>query len=152
MQIPKLLFWLLVCQLPALGAGTVSDNLEWYHALRQPPFAPPDWLFGAAWGALYLLLGVTGFLMTKNGLNRQNRDTLILFAAQLAANALWTLVFFGLHAPAAAFFVLALILCLTVWLTLRLWKENRPASWLFMPYTLWLVFAGYLNTAMWLLN
>ena len=152
MQIIKLIFWLFVCQLPALGAGAVSGNLEWYHALRQPPFAPPDWLFGAAWSILYLLLGVVGFLMTKNGLNAQNRPTVILFVIQLAANALWTPVFFGRHSVGAALLLLLLIIFLSAWLVKRFWRENRPAAWLLTPYLLWLLFAWNLNYAFLLLN
>ena len=58
MQTAKLIFWVLLCQLPAwAGMGAVSANMDWYHALLRPSFTPPDWMFGAAWSVLYLLLG-----------------------------------------------------------------------------------------------
>lgn len=70
-QTAKLIFWVLLCQLPAwAGMGAVSANMDWYHALLRPSFTPPDWMFGAAWSVLYLLLGAVGFLITKNGFKR----------------------------------------------------------------------------------
>ncbi len=152
-QTAKLIFWVLLCQLPAwAGMGAVSANMDWYHALLRPSFTPPDWMFGAAWSVLYLLLSAVGFLITKNGLNAQNRPTVLLFVVQLAANALWTPVFFGRHAMAAALLLLSVLIFLTAWLIKRSWRKNRPAAWLLAPYILWLLFAWNLNYAFLLLN
>lgn len=149
----KLLFWLALCQLPALaGARVVQANLVWYHALALPPFTPPDALFGLAWGVLYILLGTAAFLAFGRGLSLSARKPLILFIVQLALNAWWTPVFFGRHDPAASLLILALILAEGVWLAYALWRRNRAAAWLLLPYGLWLIYAAYLNIGVWALN
>ncbi len=152
LPILKLVFWLALCQLPSLvAAGAVQANLDWFHTLVQPPFMPPDAVFGMAWGVLYVLLGVAGFLAFRNGLSAA-RKPLILFIVQLALNAWWTPVFFGDHNPAAAFVILLLIVAEGAWLAKALWAKSRPAAWLMLPYGLWLLFAGYLNVGVWVLN
>lgn len=149
----KLLFWLALCQLPALaGARVVQANLVWYHALALPPFTPPDALFGLAWGVLYILLGTAAFLAFGRGLSLSARKPLILFIVQLALNAWWTPVFFGRRDPAASLLILALILAEGVWLAYALWRKNRAAAWLLLPYGLWLIYAAYLNIGVWALN
>lgn len=153
MQIAKLVFWVLLCQLPAwAGMGAVSGNMTWYHALNLPRFTPPDWIFGPVWGALYVLLGAAGFLITRNGLNAQNRKTVILFLVQLAFNALWTPVFFGRHEVGVALVIITVMIFLTAWLMKLTWRAARGAFWLFVPYILWLCFAWSLNYAVLLLN
>ena len=148
----KLLFWLVVCQLPGLaGAGAVSPNLEWFHSLQMPPLMPPDMIFGMAWSVLYVVLGVAAFLAFRNGL-KGARTALILFIVQLALNAWWTPVFFGDHNPGAALILLVVMLAEGIWLARVFWRQYRVSAWLLLPYGLWLVFAGYLNAAIWLLN
>lgn len=148
----KLLFWLVLCQLPGLaGAGAVSPNLEWFHSLQMPPFMPPDMIFGLAWSVLYVLLGVAAFLAFGHGL-KSARKALILFIVQLALNALWTPVFFGNHRPGAALLLLAVIVAEGIWLARVLWHKSRAAAWLLAPYGLWLLFAAYLNAGVWILN
>lgn len=149
----KLVFWLALCQLPALaGAKVVQANLGWYHALAMPPFTPPDVLFGLMWSVLYLLLGVSAFLAFRGGLNASTRKPAILFIVQLALNSWWTPVFFGRHDPADALFILALMLAEGAWLAHAFWRKNRPAAWLLLPYGLWLLYAAYLNAGIWYLN
>lgn len=144
------IFWILLCQLPAfIGTGAVQNHLDWYHSLRQPPFAPPDWLFGIMWGILYILMGVTGFLISRRGGNAANTS---LFILQLLLNAAWTPVFFAAHAPATALAILLAMLLCAGWLAARLSKENRTAAYLLLPYLLWLLFAGYLNAGIWWIN
>lgn len=153
MQIVKLVFWILFCQLPALAGGNaVSTGLPWYQGLVQPLFMPPDWLFGAAWGVLYVLMGVSAFLLTRRGLNAEIRKPLIVFIVQLAVNALWTPVFFGRQEIGLALLILTALVLLNFWLLKLLWKVCRGAFWISVPYVLWLCFAWYLNCGIWLLN
>lgn len=153
MQITKLVCFILLCQVPALiGAKAVQNNMVWYHTLTQPFFAPPDWLFGTMWTVLYVLMGVAGYYLTRDGFHARNRKVLFLFAAQLAANACWTPVFFGAHAVMAALGVLTLLLFLTGWLLRESRSVSRTAFWLLMPYFLWLCFAWALNLAILILN
>ena len=153
MQIVKLVFWILFCQLPALaGSAAVSTGMQWYQSLQQPSFMPPDWLFGLAWGILYVLMGVAAFMLTKQGLLPQVRKPLVLFVAQLAVNALWTPVFFGQKEIGLALVVLSVLVLLNLWLLKLLWRPCRSAFWISVPYVLWLCFAWVLNFSILILN
>lgn len=153
MQFLKLLFWLLLCQLPAwAGAVITAKNMEWYHGLAQPSFLPPDWAFPAVWGVLYVFMGAAGFFLVRDTPPSGRRTTLVLFIAQLACNALWTPVFFGRHAAGAALFMLSVLVVLVAWLLKRAWHGSRPAFWLLAPYWVWLGFAWTLNYSVMLLN
>ena len=148
----KLMFWLVLCQLPGLvGAGAVRPHLEWFHTLQMPPLMPPDKVFGLMWGVLYVLLGLAAFWAFRNGL-KGARKALILFIVQLALNAWWTPVFFADQNPGAALLLLAAMLSEGLWLAQAFWRKNRTAAWLLLPYGLWLLFAGYLNAGIWVLN
>ena len=149
----KLVFWLALCQLPGIvGAGAVRPNLEWFHSLQMPPLMPPDMVFGLMWSILYVLLGVAAFLAFRNGL-KKSRTALILFIVQLALNAWWTPVFFGDQNPGAALVLLVFMLVQGAWMAHAFWRKNRAAAaWLLLPYGVWLLFAGYLNAGVWILN
>lgn len=149
----KLIMWLFICQIPALvGMGAVRGNMDWYHALSQPIFAPPDWTFSAVWAILYVLLGVVGYLITRDGINYNNRLAVILFVAQLVFNAFWTPIFFGHQEIGLALIILSIMIFLTVWLMKKLWAPQHQAFWLMLPYGLWLCFAWCLNYAILVLN
>lgn len=152
LNVLKLLFWLVVCQLPGLaGAGAVQPNLAWYHSLVMPPLMPPDKAFGMAWGVLYIVLGIAGFMAFRQGL-KNARKPLILFIVQLALNAWWTPVFFGSRNPGAALIILGVMLAEGIWLARAMHAQHRTAAWLLAPYGVWLLYAGYLNAGIWLLN
>lgn len=153
MQIVKLILWILICQVPGLiGMGAVNHGMEWYNGLNQPSFTPPNWLFGAAWSVLYILLGVAGWMLTRGGINRQNRMAVILFVAQLIVNACWTPVFFGQKAIGWALVILTLLVLLTLWLMQQCWRLRNDGLLLLVPYILWLFFAWGLNYAVLILN
>lgn len=147
------IFWLLICQTPGLpGAAAVRQNLDWYHALNRPPFTPPDEIFGLAWGLLYILFGTAAFLVFKNLSEKTAQKALLPFWTQLALNACWTPLFFGLHWPGTSLLLLAVMLVQGIWLARAFWRASRAAGLLLLPYGLWLAYAAYLNTGFWLLN
>ena len=153
MQMTKLVMWLLICQIPALvGMGAVRGNMQWYHSLIQPAFAPPDWVFSAVWAILYVLLGVAGYFIVREGVNGATRSTVMLFVAQLVINACWTPIFFGHQEIGLGLIILSVMIFLTVWLMKKLFKVQPQAFWLMMPYGLWLCFAWCLNYALLILN
>ncbi|MBQ7908067.1 MAG: tryptophan-rich sensory protein [Elusimicrobiaceae bacterium] len=153
MQITKLVIWLLICQIPALvGMGAVRENMQWYHSLNQAVFAPPDWIFSAVWAVLYILLGVVGYLLTREGVHYQNRPAVALFVGQLVLNACWTPVFFGHQEIGFGLVILSAMIFLAAWLMKKLWYLTRGGFWLLLPYGLWLCFAWCLNYATLVLN
>ena len=151
-KIFSLLTWLLICQVPAvIGGLAVSNGMAWYHTLNQPPLTPPDTLFGIMWCVLYILLGISAFMLLGNSWSGKQKLA-ALFLGQLVLNAMWTPVFFGMESLAGALLIVVAMLVQGVWLARVAWKENRIAVWLMMPYFAWLCFATYLTAAFWVLN
>lgn len=146
-----LLGWLALVMLAAL-TGIATPPGEWYAGLTKPPFTPPNLAFPIAWTLLYLLMALAAWRATLAAPPAMRWHTLWPFVAQLAANALWSPLFFGLHWMGAALAVLLLLWGLIL-LTLRRFAEvSRPAAWLLAPYLAWVSFAAYLNAATWWLN
>jgi translocator protein len=121
----------------------------WYASLNAPPATPPNWVFLPVWTTLYVMIGVAGWLVwRRSGAARPLR----LWGWQLAANALWTPAFFGLHNPPLALAVMLVLLVLVAATMHSFARQNRAAVWLMLPYLAWTGFAAYLNAGFWWLN
>ncbi len=132
---------------------TVSAIPTWYAALHKPALSPPNGVFGPVWTTLYVLMGVAAFLVWRSGWNRKDvRRALVAFGIQLGLNALWSVVFFGLHNPAAALAEIGLLWAAIAWTIVLFWRVSRPAAVLLAPYLVWVSFAAYLNFGIWMLN
>ena len=127
---------------------TASAIPGWYASLIKPQLAPPNWVFGPVWTTLYALMGIAAFLVWKRGLERREVKTaLAIFVGQLALNTLWSIIFFGLKNPGAAFIEIILLWLAILATIIAFAKISKPAAWLLVPYLLWVSFAGYLNYA-----
>jgi tryptophan-rich sensory protein len=143
--------WLLLC-FAAASLGAVFTPGEWYAGLQKPSWNPPGWLFGPVWTLLYTLMAVAAWLVWQQGGWAKQGRALRMFCIQLALNALWTPLFFGLRWPALALAEMVL-LWLAIAATLVLFaRVRRLAAWLLAPYLLWVSFAASLNFALWRLN
>jgi translocator protein len=132
-------------------APSVSPG-GWYYQIAKPSWTPPSWLFGPVWTALYLAMAVAGWLVWRRGGWAAHRGALALFLVQLALNAVWSGLFFGLHSPGLAM-VEILLLWTAILLTARaFFRVSRLAGWLLVPYLLWVSFASVLTFAVWRLN
>lgn len=133
----------------ATFAGVYIEPGQWYRELIKPSWAPADWVFAFAAAALYLAIAVAGWrVWRRRGLS----VSLALWFAQLALNAAWSWLFFGLHLPLLAFVDAVLLLLVVVAFSLAALNTDRLASLLFLPYALWSGFAATLNYAVWRLN
>lgn len=143
--------WLLVCFATA-SLGALFMPGEWYAALRKPAWNPPAWLFGPVWSTLYTLMAVAAWLVWKRGGFGVQRRPLAIFLAQLALNAAWTPLFFGLQWMGLAFAEI-IVLWLAIAATIAaFWSVSRVAAWLLAPYLAWVGFAAVLNGTLWWLN
>lgn len=132
---------------------TVSAIPLWYATLVKPALTPPAWVFGPVWTTLFALMGVAAFLIWKEGLNRRDvKIALGIFIGQLALNTLWSIIFFGLHSPAAAMIEISFLWLAILATIVAFYKISRPAAYLLLPYILWVSFAAYLNFMIWVLN
>ncbi len=153
-DIAGLLVFLVICfgVSVAGGAVTASSVGTWYQALQKPPFNPPDWLFAPVWTVLYVMMAVAGWrVWRKHGL-RGARAAMALFGIQLALNLAWSFVFFGYRLIGAALIEIVVLLVAIVLTTILLWRRDRFAGVLFIPYAGWVAFATALNFALWQLN
>ena len=151
----KLIVSIVLCQIAGvIGAIFTSSAVPtWYAALRKPPFTPPGWVFSPVWIALYLLMGVSVFLVWSKGWGDSRvRVALGLFAVQLVLNASWSLMFFGLRSPLAGFVDIVVLWVFILLTTLYFFKVSYAAGTLLVPYILWVSFAAVLNFSIWRLN
>jgi translocator protein len=133
----------------AAFAGVYLEPGQWYRELIKPDWAPLDWVFPFAASALSLAIAVAGWrVWLRGGISL----SLVLWFAQLALNAAWSWLFFGLHLPLLAFVDAVLLLLVVVAFSLTALNPDRIASLLFVPYALWSGFAAMLNYSIWRLN
>lgn len=143
--------WLLLAfAAAAVGAVASADAANFYAQLVKPPWAPPAWVFGPVWSVLYALMGVAAWLVWCSP--RPARGALWLFAAQLAANALWSWLFFAWHLGALAAVEVLVLLSLIAASVLAFWRSSRTAALLLLPYLLWVAFASLLTWSVWQRN
>ena len=145
--------WLAVTFLAAAAGGFASVNAgDFYTRLALPGWAPPPWLFGPVWTALYLMMGVAAWLVWRRGGFTAARLPLTLYLVQLAFNALWTWLFFAWQRGALAFAEILVLWLLIVATLATFWRIRRIAGALLVPYLLWVSFAAALTWAVWKRN
>jgi tryptophan-rich sensory protein len=136
----------------AIGSWATFPNVrEWFPLLLKPSWNPPSWVFGPVWTTLYVLMGVAIWRAWRAGGPAATRLVRLYFV-QLFFNALWSVLFFGLKQPAWALADILVLWVLLVWLQAGLWRSDRAAGALWVPYVLWVSFATALNAAIVRLN
>jgi len=152
-QSAGLVGWLgLAFAAAAIGGLASAQAGSFYLDLLRPRWAPPAWLFGPVWSALYVLMGVAAWLVWRADAGSKARVALVMFTAQLVANALWTWLFFTWRQGGWAF---AEILLLWVMIVATMWffaRINKLAAAFLAPYLAWVSFAAALNYTLWQLN
>jgi benzodiazapine receptor len=154
-KIVRLIFSVSVCLLTGfLGSFATRDSITtWYAQLSRPSFTPPDWTFGVVWPVLYVMMGISAFLIWNVGIDKRRvKVSLGFFALQLILNGLWTPIFFGLHLIGFALLEIIILWAAILMTILAFWKVSKPAALLLLPYILWVSFAVVLNASLFLLN
>lgn len=152
-QTGGLFAWLLLTFSAAAVGGFASANAgAFYQQLIRPEWAPPGWLFAPVWSVLYLLMGVAVWLVWRVQGFRQAVTALALYMFQLAANALWTWMFFAWHLGALAFIDILLLWGLILATIISFWRVQPLAGALLLPYLAWVTFASALSFSIWKLN
>ena len=151
----KFIFSLLVC----LAAGflgsifTTPSIPTWYASLTKPSFNPTNWLFAPVWTILFILMGISAFLVWQKGLKKKGvKKALGFFLAQLIFNVLWSFLFFKFHSPFLALLDIIFLWFLILLTVFKFFKINNTAGLLLIPYLLWVSFASILNYAVYRLN
>lgn len=137
-----------------IGSFFTASSLDaWYTNLSKPALNPPSWVFGPVWTTLFILMGIAAFLVwEKVQSNRHARTALFIYGAQLILNILWSVLFFGLRSPGAAFVEIIVLWSAILTTIVFFAKVSKTAAWLLVPYILWVSFASYLNYSIYILN
>lgn len=135
-----------------MGWITAQGVDDWYQTLRRSPLNPPDFAFGVAWTILYFLLSVSFWLVWKSPATKERTILLWLFASHMVLNWAWSPLFFILHATAASFVLILVMIFTAAMLAWLLWPIDKRASLMFLPYIGWLMFAGHLSHYIWQSN
>lgn len=153
MRALKLIISVIVCLWVGVTGSFVNGGSEWYDQLVKPVFTPPGWIFGPVWTILYILMGISVFLIWDKGLRHPKvKPAIAIFLVQLALNAIWTPLFFGMHLILLAFIDIILLLIAiiaTIWIFKKI---STAASLLLLPYLGWVTFAAVLNFSIYYLN
>lgn len=156
MKIDKLLLAKSIALPLAVGvvAGLLTRNAMMdYQVLNQPPLSPPAWLFPIVWTILYILMGISSYLIKTSDANPEDKTNAItLYNYQLIVNFLWPIFFFNFGWYLFSFAWLILLWVLVILMIREFDKISKPAAYLNLPYLLWLTFAAYLNFGVWWLN
>ncbi len=151
----KLTASIMICQLAGIIGSffTVASISNWYLTLNKPTFNPPNWIFSPVWVALFALMGISFYLIWNKGIkSRQSKIAVMLFGVQLLLNIVWSILFFGLRSPLLAFIEI-IFLWIAILLTIvYFYRISKTASYLLIPYLVWVSFAGVLNFFLFYLN
>lgn len=134
------------------GMFTSQAIPAWYASLNKPSFSPPNWIFGPVWTALYILLGISFFLIWKQDAGKLRNAAIIIYLLQLLLNFGWSFIFFYFNMIGFALIeIIALWLSIIV-MIIMFYRINPMAAYINIPYLLWVTFASILNAGYYFLN
>mgnify|MGYP002639638015 CR=1 FL=1 len=151
----KLVASIVICQLAGIIGSffTVSSVSTWYLTLNKPFFNPPSWVFGPVWILLYFLMGISLYIIWNKGIgSKESKIAISVFGVQLILNTLWSIIFFGLNLPLFAFIEIILMWLAIIATIVYFYRISKVASYILIPYLLWVSFAAILNFAIYYLN
>jgi tryptophan-rich sensory protein len=148
------LAFVLVAGASWVGSVATLPNIPgWYASLNKPPFNPPNWVFGPVWTVLYAMIAYAFWRVLQKPADTPGRNAAIgLFVVQIVLNALWSVVFFGMHDPRLGLVVVVALEAAVIATGLRFRAVDQVAGWPFVPYAAWVAFATVLNLSIVILN
>ena len=136
-----------------LSALISGGGMGFYKTIQKPTLSPPGVVFPIVWTFLYILMGISLYLvMIKKDMYQSKTSAYVLFALQLFLNFIWSPVFFSANEYLAAFVILVFLWLLIIAMIVSFFRISKLAGLLQIPYLLWVTFAGYLNLAIYFLN
>ena len=133
------------------GYYTASNIQSWYVTLIKPSFNPPNYLFGPVWTSLYIIMGISFYMIWSS--TKSNKNKLIgIYLFQLVLNFLWSFIFFKYHAIGIAAIEIVFLWLSILTMIIMFYKNNKWAAFINIPYLLWVSFASVLNISIYLLN
>jgi len=144
---------LLPLSLGAIAGMFTSQSVpEWYATLNRPSFNPPNWIFGPVWTTLYILMGISFFLIWKQDASKERNRAILFFLLQLLLNFAWSFIFFYFNKIGLALVEIILLWISIIMMLVVFYKIKPMASYINIPYLLWVTFATVLNASYYILN
>ena len=134
------------------GLFTAEAVPEWYETLNRPPFNPPNWLFGPVWTVLYILLGISLFLIWKQCPSKERNLAIFVFLLQQALNFGWSFIFFYFNMIGFALIEIILLWISIIVMLVLFYKIKPMTAYINIPYLIWVTFATILNASYYILN
>ena len=125
-------------------------NTDSYDIIIKPVLSPPDWLFPVVWTILYVLMGISSYLIYRD--DGIGSEALGVYKLQLFVNLMWSIIFFVFKLYLGSFIWILILDVLVIYMIIKFYKINKMASYLQIPYLLWILFASYLTLGVYLLN
>ncbi|MGL5346479.1 MAG: TspO/MBR family protein [Peptostreptococcaceae bacterium] len=158
-EIRNFLISVLIPLLVGYASSFISSMISgesasmYYSQLIKPGFAPPSYIFPIVWTILYVLMGISAYVITKKGYEvAKVNDAIFYYKLQLGLNFLWSILFFGLDLKLTAMITLILIIIVVVVMIVKFYKVDKRAAYLNIPYLLWIIYALVLNYFIWIIN
>ena len=151
----KLIISIAICEATGILSSILSISFmsPWFNSLNKPTWNPPSYIFGPVWSVLYLLMGISLWLIWKSNETTNKKEiAIIFFTLQLFLNFWWSLLFFKFHLTGLALVDIGLLLILIIITIVKFFPISRVASCILIPYVLWVSFATALNYFIWALN
>lgn len=149
-----LVLWILVC-LGAGGLGAMATNPEidgWYQTVLKPDWNPPSWVFVPVWTTLYVLMGISAWIIWQRAEFPGAAVPLALFVIQLILNVAWSWIFFAMHQIGGAAIEIVILWFAILVTMIAFFRRSKFAGWLLVPYLGWVTFASVLTITIWRLN
>lgn len=149
---------LIICiSLPLLvggisGFATATSINDWYVSINKPSFNPPNYLFGPVWTTLYILMGISFYMILQTASHEIRKKAVNIFSIQLLLNFCWSFIFFNFQLPGFAFIEIIMMWISILMMIILFYKINKTAALLQIPYLMWVSFASILNGSIWYLN
>lgn len=134
------------------GMFTSQSVPEWYATLNRPSFNPPSWIFGPVWTTLYILMGISFFIIWKQDVSKERNRAILVYLLQLLLNFAWSFIFFYFNMIGLALVEIILLWISIVMMLVVFYKIKPIASYINIPYLLWVTFATVLNASYYFLN
>jgi len=146
-----ILFIIIPLVVGGISAYLTKDAMTLFKSMKQPPLSPPGILFPIVWTILYILMGISSYLVYTSK-NNDKKNILVIYFIQLCFNFFWSILFFRFSLYWIALVWLIVMYIFIILYTVKSRKVSVTASNLFIPYILWCTFACYLNIMIAILN
>lgn len=147
--IQKLFYLFLPIVLGSLVGLLMSSSID-YNELVKPLFSPPSWVFPGAWSIIYMLMGLSYYLLQKD-YDKLGIESVVYYT-QLIVNLMWSVIFFILKLRLLSCFWIVLLDILVIIMIYWFYKKKKISAYLNVPYLLWILFATYLTIGIYILN